>query len=144
MIDSETKPIAKPGHVGECDRCRESRKIFCRGICHRCYKRLVKKQGPKDPSRQGIGGRAPMPGEGDFIVVLCKPGDAIQDEIPILRHKTAKKAREDCQRRNTASRLRGGRSKCFYFVGVNRTIRLPWIDRMLAKLEVTKGEQAEA
>lgn len=138
-----TEATRRKRKVAECQSCRKVKRISARDMCGPCYKRIILKTIPRDPARAGIGGRIPIPGEGDFIVVLCKPGDEMQDEIPLVKHKAASDARRDCKRRNLAARSRGKKSRCFYFVSVNRTVRLPWVDRMLAKLEATKGEQSE-
>lgn len=150
---------------------RADRKIFCRGMCHTCYQRICRHDRPypkmacaeckvvrqvkarnlcwicfaspeiRVRHKKRPDSREPTPGKGDFIVVLCKPGDSIQDEIRIMRCKTADAARQECKDRNMAARRRGSKSKSFYFVNTDRSTRLPWVDRMLAKLEIGKGEE---
>lgn len=145
MIEEQIKPRVRPGDVTTCEECQQTKVIFCRYYCGSCYRQIMRHRQTRYPKGRGPGksGRAPTPGKGNYLVMLCKPGDELQDEIPILRVQTAIEAIEECRNRNIAARERRSRSRCFYFVGCDRSLRLPWIERMIQRLDEENAHDQE-
>lgn len=127
---------------GVCSGCKNERVIYSRGLCSPCFKNPHLRE--QTPSKQGQSSVIDsIPGDGPFCVTLCKPGDDVQDEIPIKRFRNANRAKEECQRRNEIARRRRRWGRSFYFVSVYNSARLWWVDKISNLLDKMHDDSKE-